>query len=215
MRSNSKHDFMNKSEEGNLKSPTNSHIAGKSKFYRKGGWGDDKFWIFACICMEEAVGQWRRGAMYKRPSPGAWSTLKRLGMTCFCLRKESGAENNSSIHQSWWKEYSCIYLWSWKGIWSLGKHTRYSPLGEQAVGLGLPCVWSLLKEGWQPWRVSWVSRAQSAVCPVCPAQSSVAALGIGCRWEAGGRGGSGSHAEVLGCFPGCALLYKPSASHCV
>lgn len=159
MRSNSKHDCMNKSEEGNLKSPANSHITGKSKFYRQGGWGDGKFWIFACICMEEAVGQWRQGC-----AKGQVLVLEALWRYWEWHTFVWGTENNSSIHQSWWKEYSSINLWSWKGIWSLGKHTQYSPVGEQAVGLGVPSVWSLLKEGRKPWRGSWVVEPSLQKC---------------------------------------------------
>ena len=54
---------------------------------------------------------------------------------------------------------------------------------------------------------SRVSTAQTAEMPEVGLQLWGFELDAGERL--GGERGSGGHAEVLGCFPGCALLYSP------
>lgn len=101
IRSNSKHNFMNKSEEGNLSSPGHSHMTVKSEFYSQGGlWGS----FGSLLIYVWKVRTWA----CKRPCHGSWSTWNILGIKRFCLRKVSGPEDNSSIHQSWQKDYTCF-----------------------------------------------------------------------------------------------------------
>lgn len=124
IRSNSKHDFMNKSEEGNWSSPGHSHMAVKSVLQP----GEV---LSLCLYL---WGKWGLGPCYS-----SWSTWNILGIKRFCLRKVSGPEDNSSIHQSWQKEYTCVYLWSRKGFYFLGKHTGLSPEWESCRVGAPPC----------------------------------------------------------------------------